>query len=376
MRSALRLLFLVLLTTSVPCLRAQTASAGTPIRVAIVGLVHGHVGGTLNNFARHTNPNVQLVAIEEPNTALTKKYVDSLHLESIPTYTDLETMLNKEKLDAVMIYTPNKDHPKVAIAAAKHHVSSIMEKPMAISVPEALAMRKAAQQYNVHILTNYDTSYFPSNNAAIALAQEGKLGTLHKMVFYAGHAGPVALHTGPEFVAWLTDPEQNGAGALYDFGCYGADLVTFLLKGKLPISVTAVAQTDDSKDYPKTDDDATIIIRYPTFQAVLLPSWQWPFNSTRKDLELFGEEGQAKTVGTKDLSVQLKGEKTATQSPAPAVDAKRDNEWDYLVAVLRNQVDDHWLPGSLDTNMVAVQIMDAARESVKSGKTVTLKPLP
>ncbi|SDF89102.1 Gfo/Idh/MocA family protein [Terriglobus roseus] len=374
MRSALRLLSLVLLTALAPSVRAQTASAGKPIRVAIVGLVHGHVSGTLNGFVTNPNPNVQLVAIEEPDTALTKKYVDRFHLESIPTYSDLETMLNKEKPDAILMYIRNSEHPKVAIAAAKHHVSSIMEKPMAISVPEALAMRKAAQQYNVHILTNYDTSYFPSNNAAIAMAQDGKLGTLHKMVFYAGHAGP--LHSAPEFVAWLTDPEQNGAGALYDFGCYGADLVTFMLKGQMPISVTAVAQTDNEKNYPKVDDDATIIIRYPKFQAVLLPSWEWSFSSTRKDLELFGEEGQVKTVGHEDVSVQLKGDKTATQSAAPAVNPNRDSSLDYLVAVLRNQVDDHWLPGSLDTNMVAVQIMDAARESVKTGKTVELKPLP
>ena len=80
MRSALRLLCLVLLPAFLPSLRAQTASTGTPIRVAVVGLVHGHVGGFLNGFAKNTNPNVQLVAIEEPDTALTKKYVERLHL--------------------------------------------------------------------------------------------------------------------------------------------------------------------------------------------------------------------------------------------------------------------------------------------------------
>lgn len=367
----MRPVFLLLLTA----LMLPSARAQAPIRVAVVGLVHGHVNGALSGLAQHANPNVELVAMEEPDTALVKKYVDRYHL-TVPIYTDLETMLNKEKLDAVLIYATNKQHPSIAIAAAKHHVSSMMEKPMAISVTEALAMRKAAQQYNVHILTNYDTNYFPNNNAAIAMAQEGKLGAVHKMVYYAGHAGPVALNSVPEFRAWLTDAEQNGAGALYDFGCYGADLIVYLQKGKLPISVTAVAQTDNPKDYPKADDDATIIVRYPTFQAVLLPSWQWSFNTTRKDLELFGEEGEVKTVGTKDMSVQLKGEKTATQSTAPPVDPRRDTSMDYLVAVLRNQIDDHWLPGSLDTNMVAVQIMDAARESVKTGRTVMLTPLP
>ena len=54
----------------------------------------------------------------------------------------------------------------------------------------------------------------------------------------------------PEFLNWLEDPEQNGDGALYDFGCYGADLVTWLMHGESPVSVTAVTQTDNPRSIP------------------------------------------------------------------------------------------------------------------------------
>ena len=50
------------------------------------------------------------------------------------------------------------------------------------------------------------------------------MGEMRKIVVHDGHQGPKEIHVEPEFFAWLTDPELNGAGALFDFGCYGADL--------------------------------------------------------------------------------------------------------------------------------------------------------
>ena len=109
------------------------------------------------------------------------------------------------------------------------------------------------------------------------------------MIVRDGHQGPKKIGVGPEFLSWLTDPQKNGAGALFDFGCYGADLVTWLMHGETPISVTAVAQTDKPNLYPHVDDDATIILRYPRMQAVLMPSWIG--RSPVKDMALYGTKG-------------------------------------------------------------------------------------
>ena len=51
-----------------------------------------------------------------------------------------------------------------------------------------------------------------------------------------GHQGPKEIGVPPEFLNWLTDPAQNGAGALYDFGCYGVDLMTWLMHGETPLT--------------------------------------------------------------------------------------------------------------------------------------------
>jgi predicted dehydrogenase len=250
----------------------------------------------------------------------------------------------------------------------------MMEKPLAISLEDALVIRKAAQDNHVHVLVNYDTNYYPNNTEAIRLAHDGKLGQVRKVMYYAGHEGPKEIGVGPEWLPWLTDPEQNGAGAMYDFGCYGADLTTVLMHGKAPISVTAVAQTDKPDIYTRTDDDATIILKYDGTQTVLMPSWNWSFS--RKDLEIYGNAGEVKTVDTKKIQVRYKGEKDVTESTAPALPTDRDNSLDYLAAVLHGTIKDQGLYGSLDTNVTVVQIMDAARESVRTGKTILLKPLP
>ncbi len=355
---------------AVTCLHAQTGS--TPVRVAIVGLVHGHVLGFLG--ALPGNKDAQLVAIVEPDTALAKRYADRFHLASDLFYTDLEQMLTKQHPDAVLVYTTILDHRKVIEAAANHGASSMVEKPLATTLDDALAIRRAARAHGVQVLVNYETTWYASNAEALHEVQAGKLGQVRKVVVHDGHEGPEEIGVGPEWLPWLTDPKQNGAGALFDFGCYGADLMTVLMHGAAPLSVTAVAQTDKPAIYPQVDDDATVILRYPGVQAVLMPSWNWSF--ARKDMEVYGDGGSLITVGPGAVLVRYRGEAKAAEHDAPALPPDQASSLGYLAAVLHGQVPAKGDLSALDTNMVVMQILSAARESAQTGRTVALKPLP
>src|SRR5215469_14992194 len=343
-----------------------------PIRVAIVGLVHGHVRGFLSTLPK--NPAAQLVAIVEPDTALAHQYAVKYHLAQSLFSTDLEHMLTTQHPDAVLVYTTIQDHRRVIEAAARHNISSMVEKPLSTTMEDALAIRTTAREHHVQVLVNYETTWYASNAEAIREAQSGKLGEVRKVVVHDGHEGPKEIGVGPEWLPWLTDPVQNGAGALFDFGCYGADLMTVLMHGATPTSVTAVAQTDKPGTYPKVDDDATIIVRYPGAQAVLMPSWNWPFS--RKDMEVYGSTGYIITVGPYDLRTRYKGDKTETPKTAPSLAPNQSNSLAYLAAVLHGQIKPEHDLTSLDTNLVVMQILDAARTSAKTGHTIELKPLP
>ncbi|KAK8070521.1 hypothetical protein PG997_010724 [Apiospora hydei] len=285
-----------LLGFAVAALSASTTAAAkikAPKRVAIAGLVHGHVAGLLPGLLKRTD--VQLVAIAEPDKALSQQYASSYNLSSDLFHTDLDEMLQDQHPDAVLVYTTILDHRRVIEAAAKYGISSMVEKPLSTTMEDALAIRETARKRNVHVLVNYETTWYASNAAALAAARNGSLGAIRKVVVHDGHQGPAEIGVGPEWLPWLTDPVQNGAGALFDFGCYGADLVTVLHGGAAPESVVAVAQTNKPDEYPRVDDDATVVLRYNGSQAVLMPSWDWAYS--RKDMEVYGTNASVTTVG-------------------------------------------------------------------------------
>jgi predicted dehydrogenase len=189
------------------------------------------------------------------------------------------------------------------------------------------------------------------------------------MVVHDGHQGPKEIGCSAAFLSWLTDPVLNGAGALNDFGCYGADLMTWLMKGSRPIAVTAITRHYKPGIYPKVDDDATIVVEYPDATGLIEASWNWPFSI--KDMEVFGQTGYLHALDNSNITGRMreniKSVKVAKPLEAPISDAIT-----YLAAVLSNQ-----LPGdndlsSLRYNMIVMEILDAAKRSAASGKRISL----
>ena len=354
---------------------AGSAAAQTqqPIKVAIVGLTHGHIKGFLHTLP--TSKSARLVAIVEPDQQLAEQYRNQYHLDRALFYTDEEAMLNKVHPDAVLGYGTIAEHRKVIEIAAKHGVNSMVEKPLTTTVEDALAIRDAARKYHVQVLVNYETTWYNSNAEALKEIKSGQLGEVRKILVRDGHEGPKEIGVGPEWLPWLTDPKQNGAGALFDFGCYGADLATVINNGAAPQSVTAFAQTHKPDIYTRTEDDATVIVAYPTMQAVLMPSWDWSF--AVKNMEVYGNKGLLFTEGPGNIVTRYKGQKVESAIyAAPQLPQNQNNSLDYLAAVLHHEIEPKGDLSSLETNLVVVQILDAARTSIKEGRTVAVKALP
>jgi predicted dehydrogenase len=364
-----RWLILGVMTAAAPASWAQEQS---PLRVAIVGLVHDHVAGFLAQLPQHHE--VELVGIAEPNAALAAKYEKKNSLPHQLFFPTTEAMIEASHPQALLVYTSIADHRKAIEIAGKYGLAVMVEKPLTISLDDALAIRRIARERHIQVLVNYETTWYPSNRAAYNDVQNGLLGPIRRVVVHDGHQGPKEIGVSPEFFAWLTDPAQNGAGALYDFGCYGVDLMTWLMHGEPPLSVTAVVNHDKPEIYPNVDDDSTIILEYPKAQAVIQGSWNWPFS--RKDMEVYGATGYVITVANDGLRTRLKQDSPEETSTAPPLPANETTSLGYLVAVLRGQIAAKGDLSALDTNLVAMQILDAARTSARTGKTVPLTRLP
>jgi predicted dehydrogenase len=348
---------------------ALCATESEPLRVAIAGLVHGHVDGFFSNSAHR--PDIHIVAISDSDRSLFDHYAAKFGLGSALYHADLEEMLRATKPHAVLVYSTTFDHRKIVELCAKHHVSVMMEKPLAVSLQDAQAIEHAAREGGIQVLVNYETSWYQSNHAAFELVHAGTIGDVRKVVAHDGHEGPKEINVSPEFLKWLTDPKLNGGGALFDFGCYGADLMTWLMDGQRPLSVTAVTQHIKPEIYPHVDDEATIVLLYRKAQAILQASWNWPFG--RKDMEIYGRTGYVITVGRDDLKVRRPGEKEEQIVVARKVPPPYDDSLRFLRAVVQNGVKPDGL-SSLETNVIVTEILDAARQSAATGKTVNLKP--
>lgn len=356
--------FLLLLLSVTP----SAAQDAAPLRLGVAGLTHDHVFGLLG---RADQGDIEIVGIAEPNEELARRYAERYDLDPELLYTDLETMLDAVQPEAVAAFGSIYAHRAVVEASAPRGIHVMVEKPLAVSVEHARAMERLATEHGIHLLTNYETTWYASHQEQYARIHEANaFGEIRKMVAHHGHQGPQEIGVTDEFLEWLTDPKLNGGGALIDFGCYGANLMTWLMQGAVPESVTAVTQQIKPSIYPEVDDEATIVVTYPEAQGIIQGSWNWPYS--RKDLAVYGQDGVIYAMNP-ELVREQQGGAAPTERTMPARTAPFDDPFSYFAAVVRGRVDVAPTDlSSLENNVTVVRILDAARRSAQTGETIYL----
>ncbi len=362
---------LVILCTSLFSLFAQPLVAQEPIAIALAGLSHDHVNGVLQQYK---SGKVKIIGIAEKDDELISRIRSRYTLPDSVFFKDLPTLLKHVHPAAVLAFNPISEHLAVVEACAPLHIHVMVEKPLAVTVKQAERIVALAAQYKIQVLTNYETTWYASNQYIQRKVHDSAaVGDIRKMVVHDGHEGPKEIGVSKESFQWLTDPETNGAGALVDFGCYGANLMTWLMNGTAPLAVTAIVKHIKPAIYPKVDDDATIVLEYPKATGIIEASWNWPFSI--KDLEVFGVKGYLQAVNSNTIRSRESNQPYVLQTlPAPSPPYR--DYIAYLTAVLRNQIDPQLGLSSLQNNLIVVKILEAAIESAKTGKRVELTPNP
>ncbi|MFN5357237.1 MAG: Gfo/Idh/MocA family protein [Bacteroidota bacterium] len=348
----------------------STTIYAQPVRLAVAGIAHGHNGWILG---RKNDAAVQLVGIYETNKELVKKMMDKYHLDPALFYDDMNKMLEEVKPEGVLGFGTTLQHLGVVEACAPKGIHVMVEKPLATTVADAEKMVGLARKHKILLLTNFETSWYPTTDKSFALTRDTAfMGPIRKVVVHDGHEGPKEIGVSKEFFEWLTDPVQNGGGALMDFGCYGANLMTLLMNGSMPLSVTAVPSQFKPHSYPKVDDEAPILLQYPGAQCIIQASWNWPF--ARKDMAIYGSNGY---IITKD-NYNMKAKGKVGSEIDYKLTAQETNTYTspflYFADAIRNKIS---IPAfgaySIENNLIVVRILEAARNSAKTGKTIYLK---
>ena len=338
--------------------------ASEPFRIAVAGVTHDHLGGVVSQLKQG---DIQVVGVWESDARYLHANALSGVLPEGLFFADLGEMLDATHPEAVVTYGSIKEHLAVVEACAPRGIHVMVEKPLAANLRDAKKMAALARKHGILLLTNYETTWYASNRYVKQTVGSGMLGPLYRIEVYDGHQGPIEIGCSKKFTDWLTDPVLDGGGAVMDFGCYGANLATWLLDGRKPTRVYAVLQHNKPEVYPKVDDDATIVLDYPGTTVQVNASWCWPYN--RKDMYVYGKDGFLYQADPKRVA----GKPDQPAQETPALEAPYDNPFHYLAAAVRGEITVSPTDlSSLENNLIVVEILSAAVRSARKGVPVKL----
>ena len=333
-----------------------TIGGSSQTRLAIAGMTHDHVHGILNRMKDSDFKIVGIVEADKNRIAdLAKRY----DIAGIPVFDNLEQLISRTHPEGVCAFGSIADHLKVVEACAPAHIPVMVEKPLAANAMQAKRMDSLATKYNIPLLVNYETTWYPALHAAKDWIDAGKIGAIRRMVINMGHQGPKEIGCSQAFLEWLTDPVLNGGGAITDFGCYGTDIAAWLLPGEEPDQIIAVTKQFKPQIYPKVDDDATILLDFPSAEVILQASWNWPFG--RKDVVIYGEKGTIWLDRTLEMKVKM-GDgvvETINVDPLPTIE---NDPFRYFGEVIRDRIDPSGSLSSLEVNRRAMMWLAEAAE--------------
>lgn len=358
-----RTLYILLLLSF--ALFGATAQQKESVRLGIIGLTHSHVGGVLND----TGKPYTLVGIVEADRQLAERMSRRFGFSMDIVYPSMQEMYEKKHPEAVACFNPTYYHLDVVRFFAPKGIHIMVEKPLATTSTQAREMVALAVTHHIHLLTNYETTWYGSNDEAYKRLRTGEIGDIRKVIFRDGHTGPVERNTHPEMVPWIKDPILNGGGAVMDFGCYGANMMTYLMDNQKPLSVVSAFQTIKPDQYPAVEDQATVILTYPSAQCLIEASWNWPVNM--KTTDIYGKTGYYQIPDKQTLLVRTSESSPLRQLPVANRQYPYDNPFSYFCAVVRGEaaVDPQSSP---ENNLIVMEILDAANESARTGCAVYL----
>jgi predicted dehydrogenase len=359
------------LLTAALWLAALPAFAQT-YRAAVIGLVHAHEGSYLPRMTR--SEQIKLVGIAETIPELVQQAKEQQGAKDVPFFDDYRKMLDETKPDFVWAFVENNRHMEILKECAPRHIHVIYEKPLASTYKDALAMVELAKKYNVKVMCNYQMAWWPANQIARAEVDKGIVGKPWRLHGIVGHGGPGSTGPGKYFFDWLTDPAKNGGGALMDFGCYNA-LWSLWYMGR-PESVYAEAIHLRPETFPKVEDSATMVLKYKAGINIFEGSWDLP--RSFQDLEIFGSttapDGNLTraSIYMTQQKVELRSGRDTRELPLTPLPPEKADPIALMVDAIRNHKPIEGIT-ALDINVGVVEIIEAAKESIRTGRAVKLK---
>ena len=333
------------------------------VKVGFIGLRHGHSWRQLSDISGIDE--AEFVGVAESIPGLVdeaRKVQPETHYAS-----DYREFVRSRKPEIVWAFVENNRHLEIVEFLAPLGIHVIFEKPLAGSYADAVRIRELAREHGIQVMTNYQMAWWPSNHEMRRQAAEGKIGKVWRLHGVVGNGGPAPRDLRRKvFFDWLTDPKANGAGALVDFGIYSATWAVWHLG--LPSNVYATVNSLQPDRFPKVEDNAVMVLSYPHGVGIFEGSWDLPRGF--QQLELFGRTGSLSL--DRDSLAYRDGREKAVDIEAAPLGPADSHPIRYMIdRVSAGKPLEHIV--ALNINVDAVQILEAAKRSARTLRSV---PLP
>ncbi|HAV22914.1 MAG: hypothetical protein A2X67_12090 [Ignavibacteria bacterium GWA2_55_11] len=331
------------------------------VRIGVVGL--GNIAQTAHLPILSRLQDAQLVAVCDQEKSRAQFVAEKFGVRR--WYTDFDKMLKEEEgMSAVHICTPTKVHHDIAIAALESKKDVLVEKPLARTMTEALAINAAAKKHHRKLMVGMNNRFRPDSMILKTFIEEHAIGK----IFYTKAGWFRKL---PAQGVWLTRKEQSGGGVVLDLGIVMFDLAFWMMGYPEVREVTAMNYTHMTKDV----EDSSIVFITMTNGSTLTIEASWSFESNLDFFycDCFGTEGSGSLNPfriLKRMHGSLVNVAPATiDTPQTLYRKSYENELKHWVSALRGL---HPVISTGDEAVHRMKIVDAIYKSAKRGKAIAI----
>lgn len=362
-----------------------SVDTGKKVKIGIIGtgwIAEAHV----KNYLRC--PDVEIVAAADLVPGKAEKFCKDNGIDGIRLYPDHKSMIDAEELDAVSVCTYNRTHAECSIYALEHGVNVLLEKPMCVTLDEAVEIVKAEKKSGKILSIGFQPRFDENMKMLKAIVESGELGQIYYIQTGGGRRRGIPTPYGTSFI----EDKTAGLGALADIGCYSLDMVLNAIGYPKPLTVSGYTSAFFGKDpgyYPThpeyakvfgVDDFAAAFIRLEG-GIVLDFRISWAMNmDTAGDTLILGTKAGLRIPSTEcwngSIGGPLKIYKTLAGSEVETEIPERTNKEDNFYNKIRLFVDavKYGKPAPVPSSQILYNqaIIDGIARSAKAGKEIVL----
>ncbi len=335
----------------------------TKLRIGVIG--QGHFAQAAILPALEQLDSVEIAALISGSKNKLAELGERYGVRALGDYSELDRLLEREKLDAVYIAVPNDLHAEMTVVSARHGCHVLCEKPMAPTEAECMQMIRACEQRRRKLMIAYRLHFEAANLCAIEIARGGEIGDprLFNSVF------SMQVKDGN-----IRVQPRRGGGPLYDIGIYCINAARYLFRTE-PIEVTALRYAGRDPRFTSADEAYSVSMRFPDERVA---QFVCSFGAAdRSTYTLVGTDGvltldNAYEYVADEMRLHVKGphgEKTRTFQKRDQIAA----EVEYFARCIRDDIDPE--PSGCE-GLADVRIIQALQQSARFGRAVPIEPIP